>query len=153
MCSVVKAPRGSFRRGGRSRAAGSTGSRWLTAASMAWCAARSISARSSGEYSPGCDIAFPATAQDEGAALAPFLHRPGDLRPERHEIIDGGPQREHHHDPDGDLRDPVDGQDEAAELPVRPAAVEDGGDDGDDLHHHLEFAEVAGLDGEALRRG
>src|SRR6266852_4224623 len=90
------------------------------------CAKRSNSVRSSGEYSKreastdfaelggGCDIAvrlrrghrLSAPAQDEGAAAA-LYDAPVNLRPEGHKIIDRRHQRYAHHEPDGEISDPV----------------------------------------------
>src|SRR5580700_9984683 len=41
----------------------------------------------------------------------------------------------------------------AVDRPLLPAMVEDNRHDGDDLHHHLEFAEFTGFDGEAFGGG
>src|SRR5581483_382157 len=103
-------------------------------------------------FSRGGDIALPAAAEDEAAAAA-LHHLPVNLRPEGHEIIHGRNQREGDHESDGCARDHVNGKNEEAEIPVFPAHREDGGDHGDDLHDHLEFAEIAGLDGEAFGGG
>src|SRR5579862_2744652 len=134
------------------------------------CARRSNSVRSPGECSKsegstdspglggGCDIAIrlrrghglSAPAQDEGTAAA-LYHAPVDLRPEGHKIINRRHQRDTHHEPDREIGDPVDGEDVVAiDWPFLPAMVEDDGDDGNDLHHHLELAEIAGFDGETF---
>ena len=49
--------------------------------------------------------------------------------------------------------DPVHRENVRAYRPFLPAMVEDDGDHGNNLHQHLEFAQVAGLDGEAFRGG
>ncbi len=46
-----------------------------------------------------------------------------------------------------------DSDDEAEEVPLIPAVGENRGDDGHNLHHHLQLAQLARLDGEALGGG
>ena len=76
-----------------------------------------------------------------------------DLLPEGYEVVDGGDDGDDDHEVDGDEGGPLYGEDEVSEVPLVPAVGEDGGDDGDDLDDGLEFAEVAGLDGESFNGG
>src|SRR5260221_4039300 len=114
------------------------------------------------ELGRGCDIAIrrgwdghrlPATAQDERASAA-LHHAPVNLRPEGHKIIDSRSQRHTHHEPDGEISNPVNGKEiVAVDRPLFPAMIEDDRDHGDDLYHHFELAKFACLDGEALGGG
>src|SRR5580698_4175982 len=106
-----------------------------------------------GRGSGGGDIALPSAAEHESAAAA-LHHVAVDLRPEGDEVISGGNQRQHHHEPDGQPRDPVNGENvRAVDVPFFPAMVEDDGHHGDALHQHLELAEIAGFNGKAFRCG
>src|ERR1700730_9015831 len=94
-----------------------------------------------------------APAQDEGAATA-LDHAPVDLRPESHKVVDRRHQRNANHKPDRNTCDPVDGEYVVAiDRQFFPAMVKDHCDHGNDLHHHFELAQVAGLDSESLRCG
>ncbi len=73
--------------------------------------------------------------------------------PEGDEVIDGGEQGNDQHEPDGHAGDEVNSDDESEEVPLVPAVRENGSDDGDNLQDHLQFAEVAGLNGEAFGGG
>src|SRR5260370_14869832 len=81
-----------------------------------------------------------------------------DLLPEGDEVVDGGDDGDDGHPVDGGDGDEVYADDVAAAQagkpdPVVPAVGEDGGDDGDDLDDGLEFADLAGFDGEAFGGG
>src|ERR1051326_4345185 len=146
---VVKAPRGSARCGG----GGSQAVCWFSNAdSIEVCATRSKSRRSSAvnsagsvatvEFSGSCDIALPSPAEDEGAAAA-LHHLPVDLGPEGDKVIAGGNQRQHDHEPDGQLRNPMDRKNvRSIDRPFFPAVVKDDGHHRDNLHQHFELAEI-----------
>src|SRR4051812_11150687 len=130
---------------------------------------RSSSWRSSGEYSSvgGCMApriaaldcgsvtlaAFAAEHEDLATPLA--ANAAVDLSPEGDEVVHCGVERDEHHEPDGTARDHIDGQHqrdaELVKVEHRPVVGDQRRDHSDDLHDHLEFAPVAGLDGEALR--
>jgi hypothetical protein len=97
-------------------------------------------------------------AEDEAAAFAALVGGVVDLLPEADEVVDGGDDGDDGHPVDGRYGDEVDADDVAAAqagkpVPVVPAVGEDGGDDGDDLDDGLEFADLAGFDGEAFGCG
>src|SRR4029077_9445695 len=96
---------------------------------------------------------FLAPAQDERTTPA-ALHSLVNFLPESPEVIDGGNDGDANHKPDGHFRYQVNRQHEreGAEMegPYVPAYGQDGGNHGDDLHHHLELAQLAGFNGEAL---
>lgn len=73
-----------------------------------------------------------------------------DALPEGYEVVDGGYGRDERHVIHTDHGDEIERNDEPSDVPVAPAVSEDGGDDGGDLDDGFEFAEVAGLDGEAF---
>lgn len=95
-----------------------------------------------------------ALEHEDAFALATAFGLAIDLRPESPEVIDGRKQRHGDHEPDGRHGDHVHRENVAADRsPVVPAVREDDSDDGDDLHDHLEFAYVGGLDREAFLCG
>jgi len=109
---------------------------------------------SGGDIGIGGRLRFAAAAAKNESAAAALGDLPVNLGPECGEIIDGGNQRDTDHEPDGGIGDPVHGEDKVAvNRPLFPAMVENDGDHGDDLHHHLELAEFAGFDGKAAGRG
>src|SRR6185437_6242297 len=97
------------------------------------------------------DIMLPPPAQHKGAA-ATLLRAAVNLRPESHEVVYGGNQRQHYHEPDGQKCDPVNWENVAAHRPFRPAMIEDDSDDRDNLDDHLELAQFACFYREAFRR-
>src|SRR5208283_651905 len=96
---------------------------------------------------------FRSPAEDEGAAAA--LRNPAVyLRPESHEIIDGGNQRNTNYEPDRQVGDPVNRKYVVSvDRPFFPAVVQNYRHHGNDLHHHLEFSQIAGFDREATGGG
>src|SRR6478672_4079652 len=124
-------------------------------------------ARSCGVYSgcglesdwTGCDssdcgdIALLAPAENESATPA-LDYMAIDLRPEGVEVISRRGQRPCHHEPDCETRDPVDGENIfTIHGELRPAVVENYCHHRNNLHHHFEFAEIAGFDSEPLGGG
>ena len=107
------------------------------------------------ELGRGKLIVVAAALQHEDALpLSAALGLTIDLLPKSPEVIKRREQRDGDHEPDGSHGDHVYGEDVSAERsPVIPTMGEDDGDDRDDLDDHLEFADVGGLDGEALLRG
>src|SRR5438270_569351 len=88
---------------------------------------------------------------------SPPLHPLVDLLPEGPEIVDGRDDGNTHHEPDGHLRYQIDRQPEREEAEIEspdiPADGQNRRHHGDDLHHHLQLAQLTGLNGEAFRSG
>src|ERR1700730_9657928 len=93
---------------------------------------------------------FSAAAQDKGATAA-LLHTPVNLRPEGDKVINRRYQRNTNHKPDGKICNPVHGEEVVAiDWPLFPAMIKNNGDHRDNLNHHLELAQFAGLDRKVL---
>src|ERR1017187_9341300 len=75
-----------------------------------------------------------------------------DLLPESNEIVDCRNAGDQNSEIDGCDSDPLDWNDEKAELPLIPLVGKDGRDHRHNLDDSLQFAEITGLNGEALRR-
>src|SRR5262249_52193209 len=105
------------------------------------------------DSSDGGDIALFAPAENERAT--PGLdYMAIDLRPEGVEVISCRDQRQNYHKPNGETRDPVDGENiSAIHGKLRPAVVENNRNNGNDLHDHFELAEIAGFDGKTFGCG
>src|SRR5579859_5494812 len=99
---------------------------------------------------------LPAPAQNKRTPPTP-LHTLVNLLPEAPEVIDSRNQRDGHHEPNGHPRHQVHVQNEREhtqiEIPRVPAQGQNRGHHGDNLHHHLQFAQLAGFNGKALRGG
>src|SRR5439155_26985449 len=137
---VVKAPRGSER---CAEGVNTEISRFSNKERIASRATHNNSFRSSEVYSgsrprwvrdeddssDGGDIALLAPAENKGAS--PALHHMAiDLRPKREKIVQGGKQRQSHHEPDRSERNPVHRKNiEAVHWPFLPAVVENDGHD------------------------
>src|SRR5579871_3352205 len=89
-----------------------------------------------------------ATAEDE--RFAAIERGAVNLLPEADEVVDCRDRRDENRKVDCGDGDPLDWDDEIAQLPLVPLVREYGGDHRDDLKHCLEFAEFAGLDGESF---
>src|ERR1017187_1019922 len=93
----------------------------------------------------------PALAARKHKGLAADIRGAINFSPETDEVVDCGDGRYQGSEVDGCDGDPLDRNDEEAELPLVPLMGQDGGDYGDDLGDRFQLAQVAGLDGEALR--
>src|SRR5215471_3014996 len=103
------------------------------------------------EFSDDGDITFFSPAENKRSTLDDL---PVDLHPEGGEVVDGGRQREEHHEPDRYAGDHFHGEDVIAKKwPLTPTVGEDDGHHRDDLNQHLEFPKLASLNGEALGSG
>ena len=81
-----------------------------------------------------------------------------DLFPEADEVVNRGDDGNNSHPVDSGDGDKVNADDEATvevgePEPIIPPVGQDGGNDGDNLDNGFEFADLTGLDGEALRGG
>src|SRR5579871_3389561 len=120
-----------------------------------WCGS------TSGGLGRGSDITvgsrrrhwFGAAAENKCAAAA--LHAaPVNFGPESHKIVDCRHQRDTYHEPDREISNPVNRENVMAiHRPFLPAVVEDDGNDRNDLNHHFELTQLAGLDGETFGGG
>src|SRR3954447_21607364 len=103
-----------------------------------------------GNFSDGCDIAFPPPAQDEGSAAA-LDHLPVNLGPKGGEVVHRGDERKDHHEPDRHACDGMHRKEECfVNRPLQPAVCQDYGHYRYDLNHHLELTQIAGLDRKTL---
>lgn len=73
--------------------------------------------------------------------------------PERNEVIHSREQRNDEHEPYRDPGDQFNSDDESEKIPLIPAMSQYRSDYSDDLQNHLEFAQVAGLDGKSFGGG